>query len=478
MLLLLCTIIVSTLFKRIPLSHASFVQSSPTNNENLDDYEGLQRHGNKSQLSSHSSLSLSKNLRRSLHQTKNKKSVSWLQLGNDIDGALISLSDDGMRVVARASSTSSGPGLIARVYEQDINGGFIQVGNSIDYAMYDELSKVNGYIESVDISSDGKRVIVGTTEYNNISRKFPFARIFEEVNGSWIQIGNAIEDGSSDDFFYTESKISGDGRRAIVGSVWPRGDGDDAGHVRVFEEQNKLWVQLGEIKNSESSAKAGHDGSFDISKDGKRIITGVYFDPSYYSYETGVARIFEEKDGTWDQVGDDIEGFSDDRRFTTFSISLSGNGKRLIVGATGGSRSDVPYYIGSFARIFEEKNGEWAQIGSDIDGEKTGPDFLGTSVDISDDGLSVAIGILGNDKNAENVGLARIYKETNGSWIPVGDDIVGDKAGDRLGYSVRISGDGNRIALKAGFITFQKLYSRVYELTASTVAPQVRARFW
>ena len=274
--LLLSTIIVGCIFfHRIPLSHASFSLSSSTNEEGVGGSEHVQRRGNKIQRPPRSSSFLTpSNTHRHVQQNSNNESTSWNQIGSDIDGSLISLSDDGMRVVARASSSISGPGLIARVYEQDINGDFIQLGNSIDYAMYDELFKVKGFIISIDISSDGKRILVGTLEYNDRFWKFPFARIFEEVNGSWIQIGNAIEDDSSNDYYSTESKISGDGKRAIVGSVWNSSDGDDAGHVRVFEEKNKRWVQVGGITNP---GKAEHDHSFDISMDGKRIISGVYF---------------------------------------------------------------------------------------------------------------------------------------------------------------------------------------------------------
>ena len=60
-------------------------------------------------------------------------------------------------------------------------------------------------------------------------------------------------------------------------------------------------------------------------------------------------------------MGNDIEEFSGASGL--LSTSLSGNGKRLMVGATGGKPfGDIPYYSGGIARIFQEKNGEWVQV--------------------------------------------------------------------------------------------------------------------
>ena len=88
------------------------------------------------------------------------------------------------------------------------------------------------------------------------------------------------------------------------------------------------------------------------------------------------------------------------------------------------------------------------QIGLDIDGEAAG-DQSGYSVSLSGDGLTVAIGAPYNDENGQNSGQVRIYRKINGSWIQFSDDIDGEAADDKSGYSVSISNDGNRVAIGA-----------------------------
>ena len=60
-------------------------------------------------------------------------------------------------------------------------------------------------------------------------------------------------------------------------------------------------------------------------------------------------------------------------------------------------------------RIYQNNNGTWTQIGSDIDGEGA-QDFSGGSVSLSSDGSIVAIGARLNDDNGINSGHVRIYQ--------------------------------------------------------------------
>ncbi|NBT27856.1 MAG: hypothetical protein EBT09_15250, partial [Actinobacteria bacterium] len=73
-----------------------------------------------------------------------------------------------------------------------------------------------------------------------------------------------------------------------------------------------------------------------------------------------------------------------------------------------------------------------AKLGKDIDGEAAG-DNSGRSVSLSSDGLTVAIGAVGNDGNGDKSGHVRVYKYTAGIWIKMGSDIDGEAAGDNSG---------------------------------------------
>ena len=88
------------------------------------------------------------------------------------------------------------------------------------------------------------------------------------------------------------------------------------------------------------------------------------------------------------------------------------------------------------------------QLGADIDGEAAG-DYLGWSVSMSSNGSRLAIGATGNDANGGNSGHVRVYEYANSAWTQLGADIDGEAAGDQSGWSVSMSSDGSRLAIGA-----------------------------
>ena len=89
-----------------------------------------------------------------------------------------------------------------------------------------------------------------------------------------------------------------------------------------------------------------------------------------------------------------------------------------------------------------------SQVGADIDGEAAG-DRLGWSVAMSGDGSRIAIGAYGSDGNGSGAGHVRVYTLIDGTWTQTGLDIDGEAADDGSGWSVAMSGDGSRIAIGA-----------------------------
>ena len=96
--------------------------------------------------------------------------------------------------------------------------------------------------------------------------------------------------------------------------------------------------------------------------------------------------------------------------------------------------------------------GVYALIGADIDGEAAN-DMSGYSVSLSSDGTTVAIGAKGNDGNGDASGHVRIYawNSTTSAWEQQGADIDGEAASDESGTSVSLSSDGTTVAIGAPF---------------------------
>ena len=103
-------------------------------------------------------------------------------------------------------------------------------------------------------------------------------------------------------------------------------------------------------------------------------------------------------------------------------------------------------------RIYENIEGTWIQAGADIDGEFPF-DNSGSSVSLSNDGSIVAIGAPFNDVNGNisGSGHVRIFENVGDSWTQIEADIDGEAEGDQSGSSVSLSSDGSTVAIGAPF---------------------------
>jgi predicted secreted protein len=93
-------------------------------------------------------------------------------------------------------------------------------------------------------------------------------------------------------------------------------------------------------------------------------------------------------------------------------------------------------------------------VGADIDGEAFGY-WFGTSVSLSSDGKTVAIGAYNNDGNGNRNGHVLIFQwtESTSTWTQVGADIDGEASDDLFGRSASLSSDGKTVAIGAYHIT-------------------------
>ncbi len=142
------------------------------------------------------------------------------------------------------------------------------------------------------------------------------------------------------------------------------------------------------------------------------------------------------------QLGNDIDGETVGSNAGS-SVSISGDGHRIIIGEPG--NSDNGNFAGQ-ARIFEWNGMDWVQIGIDIEGENAN-DRFGFAVSISEDGNKIAIGSPFNDANGMSAGLVKIYSWSGQNWILSGTAILGTSTGDKCGWALSFSGDGNRLAI-------------------------------
>ena len=66
-------------------------------------------------------------------------------------------------------------------------------------------------------------------------------RIYENVGGTWIQVGQDIDGESEGDFFGYSVSLSSDGTIVAIGAFFNSGNAVHSGHVRVYENSGGIW---------------------------------------------------------------------------------------------------------------------------------------------------------------------------------------------------------------------------------------------
>jgi hypothetical protein len=135
--------------------------------------------------------------------------------------------------------------------------------------------------------------------------------------------------------------------------------------------------------------------------------------------DSGHVRIYNYDGTAWSQLGFDIDGEAADDQ-SGYSVSLSSDGNIV---ASGGYNNDGNGTESGHVRVYNYKETIWSQLSSDIDGQAAG-DQSGYSVSLSSDGTTLAIGAYGNDGNGSNSGHVRVYnliKLTNN--LPIASNV-------------------------------------------------------
>uniref|UniRef100_A0A6C0KEA6 Fibronectin type-III domain-containing protein n=1 Tax=viral metagenome TaxID=1070528 RepID=A0A6C0KEA6_9ZZZZ len=360
-------------------------------------------------------------------------------------GRLVSLSSDGTIVAIGATyndgvnGTDSGH---VRVYE-NIGGTWTQKGNDIDGEAADDESG-----HSVALSSDGTIVAIGAIYNDDNGSNSGHVRVYQYSNNSWSQLGSDIDGEATGDYSGWSVSLSSDGSIVAIGAFDNDGNGTTSGHVRVYEYSGGSWSQIG--SDIDGEATGDYSGrSVSLSNDGSIVAIGAIGNDGGGNI-SGHVRVYERNASNttvapfgWTQLGADIDGEAADDE-SGHSVSLSSDGTKLAIGTPfndGGGTSS------GHVRVYEFSNGSWTQIGNDIDGEAN-YDGSGMSVSLSSDGSIVAIGAVESFSGSDS-GRVRVYEFSNGSWTQKGVDIDGEATGDESGYSVSLSDDGTIVAIGA-----------------------------
>jgi hypothetical protein len=216
----------------------------------------------------------------------------------------------------------------------------------------------------------------------------------------------ALSAGQSGDAFGGAVVVSSDGSTLAVGSLRSN---SDQGSVTVFARSGGKWTQQEVLADANGGAKDWFGYSMAISKDGNTLAIGAVYADVSGKADQGNVLVFARSGGAWKLqktlVGDagaagDIFGVS---------VSISDDGNTVAVGAAG---DDVGTVVdqGS-AAVFIRKGADWSQQQVLTISNGAAKANYGTSVSLSADGNTLAVG----GPNAGK-GSVVVFTRANGTW--------------------------------------------------------------
>jgi cysteine-rich repeat protein len=427
--------------------------------------------------------------------------------GSDVFGWNVALSADGSTLAVGAPAEDSAATGINGNQASNLAGDsgavyvFTRSGATWVQQAYIKASNtgaIDRFGWSVALSADGSTLAVGAyvedsaatgingDQTNNSAPDSGAVYVFTRSGTAWSQQAyvKASSIGTSD-FFGFSVALSGDGATLAVGAVFDDGVANsttDSGAAYVFTRSGVTWSQQAYItaSNAEGSDELGY--SIALSGDGSTLAvgariensaaTGINGDQTNNSAPaSGAVYVFTRSGTVWSQqayIKASNTSVSDE---FGYSISLSGDGSTLAVGAVGedsaatginGNQTDNSATNAGAVYVFARSGTAWSQEAY-VKASNTGAtDNFGYSVALSGDGSVLAVGAYLEDSaatstngsqadnSAPNAGAAYVFARSGATWSQQTYVKAFNTApSDGFGSCVALSGDGSTLAVGA-----------------------------
>ena len=422
--------------------------------------------------------------------------------GGDEFGRSVSLSGDGNTLV------SSELGNKVYVFVRDSSSA-----EWTEQAYIQSNARSDRFGWSLNLSGDGNTLAVGAFLDDSISTGVNSdAKPADNTNfnagavhvftrsstGTWNQQAyiKASNTGQSDQFGWSVS-LSDDGNSLAVGArledsnstgvggMENNSSATNAGAVYVFvRDSSSQWTQQAYIKASNTGVNDRFGESVSLNGDGNALAVGANLEDSdttgvggvqnnNSATDSGAVYVFirSTETDTWSQqayIKASNTGADDE---FGWSVSLSENGHTLAVGAyledsnatgVGGAQDNNSTSNSGAVYVFTRSGSTWSQQAY-IKASNTGKDDeFGTSISLSGDGNSLAVGATGEDSNAKGVdddqdnenasgsGAVYFFTRSGSTWQkPSYIKASNSVADDEFGNAVSLSDDGNSLAVGA-----------------------------
>ena len=350
---------------------------------------------------------------------------------------------------------------------------------------------------------------------NNAAPAAGAVYVYTRSGNGWLQQAyvKAPNTGAGDQFGFSVA-LSSDGNTLAVGAhnedsgatgiggnqgddcgaVAPANCATDSGAVYVYTRSGSTWTLQAYLKAPNTGAGDQFGYALGLSADGSTLAVGAYNEDSNAkgiggnpvddcaagvatncASNSGAAYVYTRSGSTWAPQVTYLKA-SNTEAVDQFGIAvaLSGDGNTLAVGAINEASSakgtmatvadqannGAPFAGATY--VYTRSGGTWSQQAYVKATNTNAVDKFGSSVALSNDGNTLAVGAVGEASNATDVdrdqtnndaafsGAVYVYTRTGGIWTPRAYVKASNtEAADQFGFAVALSSDGNTLAVGA-----------------------------
>jgi hypothetical protein len=244
-------------------------------------------------------------------------------------GKLIKLNADGT-VMAVASETLNGQKGRVEVYRSSDLGGSIEWDLEVTFDGEESWDRL-GF--SLVMDGSGTRIAFGMPNKNG---ETGMIRVYEHNGSDWNQVGTDIVGKFPGSLFGWSLDMSSDGKRIVAGATGSYADGGSTtnarGSILVYEEQGNSWQQVGsDLEGEFTKENFGRVVTMDAS--GTKIAASSF----KYNNHRGRVKLFKYNSvsvGAWDLIAE-VRGEATHERMGRglSSLAMSNDGTILAIGS-------------------------------------------------------------------------------------------------------------------------------------------------
>ncbi len=254
--------------------------------------------------------------------------------------------------------------------------------------------------------------------------------------------------GEAGDFFGFSVALSGDGQTLAVGAPFEDSTVWDSGAVHVFVRNGSSWDLQVELRASSPGASDWLGFSLALSEDGNTLAVGVPL-ADHGAIDSGAVRIFVRAGGAWTEQAVLTASTPEAGEQFGTNLSLSADGHTLAVGAP---RNDAVAPDSGAAYLFTRAGSIWTQQAVLKAGTPAAGDQFGTSLSLSANGHTLAVGAPFTDSAGLDAGAVHVFAFDGSSWVQEAVLFASNaESNDQFGLRVALSPDSLTLAVGAPF---------------------------